>query len=86
MHYRGGNKGLYVVARIYSCSCLTVLPGPDWVLLSKTYKPLFAPLYIKTVTISNVSPYPNVTVTKSDAVMKKVKHYHRALLRFQGGH
>ena len=29
---------------ISSCSCLTVLPGPPWVLLSKTYKPLFAPL------------------------------------------
>ena len=27
-----------------SCSCLTVLPGPAWVLLSKTCKPLFAPL------------------------------------------
>ena len=30
---------------IYSCSCLTVLPGPAWVLLSKTNKPLFPPLY-----------------------------------------
>ena len=30
---------------ISSCSCLTVLPGPAWVLLSKTYKPLFEPLY-----------------------------------------
>ena len=29
---------------ISSCSCLTVLPGPAWVLLSKTYKPFFAPL------------------------------------------
>ena len=28
---------------ISSCSCLTVLPGPAWVLLSKTYKPLFPP-------------------------------------------
>ena len=27
------------------CSCLTVLPGPAWVLLSKTNKPLFSPLY-----------------------------------------
>ena len=26
---------------ISSCSCLTVLPGPAWVLLSKTCKPLF---------------------------------------------
>ena len=35
-----------MVAREMSCcSCLTVLPGPAWVLLSKTYKPLFAPLY-----------------------------------------
>ena len=31
---------------ICSCSCLTVLPGPAWVLLSKTCKPYFAPLYI----------------------------------------
>ena len=31
---------------ISSCSCLTVLPGPAWVLLSKTYKPLFTPLYM----------------------------------------
>ena len=30
---------------ISSCSCLTVLPAPAWVLLSKKYKPLFAPLY-----------------------------------------
>ena len=30
---------------ISSCFCLTVLPGPAWVLLSKTYKPLFTPLY-----------------------------------------
>ena len=38
---------MYVVARISSSSCLTVLPGPAWILLSKTYKPLFAPLYLK---------------------------------------
>ena len=31
---------------ISSCSCLTVLPGPAWVLISKTCKPLFAPLFI----------------------------------------
>ena len=30
---------------ISSCSCLTVLPGPARVLLSKTYITLFAPLY-----------------------------------------
>ena len=30
---------------ISSCSCLTVLPGPAWVMLSKTNKPLFYPLY-----------------------------------------
>ena len=29
---------------ISSCSCLTALPGPAWVLLSKTYKPLSYPL------------------------------------------
>ena len=32
---------------ISSCSCLTALPGPARVLLSKTYKPLFAPLYLR---------------------------------------
>ena len=32
---------------ISSCSCLNVLPGPAWVLLSKTYKPLFTPLYMQ---------------------------------------
>ena len=32
---------------ISSCSCLTVLPGPAWVLLSKTCKPLFTPLYMR---------------------------------------
>ena len=31
---------------ICSCSCLTVLSGPAWVLLSKKNKPLFPPLYI----------------------------------------
>ena len=30
---------------ISSCSCLTVLPGPAWLLLNKTYKPLFTLLY-----------------------------------------
>ena len=30
---------------ISSCSCLTALSGPAWVLLSKTCTPLFAPLY-----------------------------------------
>ena len=28
-----------------SCSCLSALPGPSWVLLSKTYKPFSLPLY-----------------------------------------
>ena len=31
---------------ISSCSCLTDLTGPARVLLNKTYKPLFPPLYI----------------------------------------
>ena len=26
------------LGEIYSCSCLTVLPGPAWVLLNKIYK------------------------------------------------
>ena len=29
----------------FSCSCLTVLPGPAWVLLSKTYKSYDSPQY-----------------------------------------
>ena len=33
------------LGEISSCSCLTVLPGPAWVLLSKTNIPLFPPLY-----------------------------------------
>ena len=32
---------------ISSCSCLTVLSGPAWVLLSKKNKSLFPPLYIR---------------------------------------
>ena len=44
--YRDRLKGLYVVLReISPCSCLTVLPGPAWVLLSKANKLLFPPLY-----------------------------------------
>ena len=31
---------------ICSCSCLHVLPGPAWVLLSKIYKPFMGSLYI----------------------------------------
>ena len=31
---------------ISSCSCLSVLPGPAWVLLNKICKPLFAPQYL----------------------------------------
>ena len=30
---------------ISSCSCLTVLPGPVWLLLNKIYIPLFRALY-----------------------------------------
>ena len=32
---------------ISSCSCLTALPGPTWVLLSKIYKPFPGSLYSK---------------------------------------
>ena len=37
--YREVNKGLYTtwLREFSSCSCLTVLPGPAWVLLSKKY-------------------------------------------------
>ena len=40
--YRGENKGLYMVARNFF---LLLLNCSAWVLLSKTYKPLFAPLH-----------------------------------------
>ena len=43
--------------QISSCSCLTVLPGPAWVLLSKTYKPLFTPLYIVHISFGGVFSY-----------------------------
>ena len=47
VNYRLGKiKVCTWLREISSCSCLTVLPGPAWVLLSKTCKPLFAPLYI----------------------------------------
>ena len=32
---------------VCSCSSLSVLPGPTWVLLSKIYKPFLGALYIK---------------------------------------
>ena len=34
-----------MVGRISSCSCLTFLPGPAWVLLSKIYKHFLGSLY-----------------------------------------
>ena len=40
-----GIKACTWLREIPSCSCLTVLPGPAWVLPSKTNKPLFTPLY-----------------------------------------
>ena len=42
--YREANKGFTWLREISACSCLTVLPGPAWVLLGKTCKPLFTPL------------------------------------------
>ena len=38
-------KGWYVVARIFSCCCLTVLPGPAWLLLNKICIPFSRSLY-----------------------------------------
>ena len=35
---------------IFSCSCLPVLPGPVWVLLSKIYRPFLGALYILSYT------------------------------------
>ena len=52
LHSTEGEIKVYTWLReISSCSCLTVLLGPAWVLLSKTYKPLFVPLYKKSVTV-----------------------------------
>ena len=39
-------KNLYVVAKNSSCSCLTVLPGPAWLLLNKICIPLFRAVYL----------------------------------------
>ena len=36
------------LGEISSCSCLTLLPGPAWVLLSKIYKPFPGSLYTVT--------------------------------------
>ena len=44
-HTEGKIKVCTWLREISSCSCLTVLLGPAWVLLSKTNKPLFSPLY-----------------------------------------
>ena len=49
--YRDRLKGLYVVARNFSllaCSCLTVLPGPAWLLLNKICIPFSRSLYCLT--------------------------------------
>ena len=45
--YRAPKNGLYVVARnlFLLGSCLPVLPGPAWILLSKIYIPFFGTLY-----------------------------------------
>ena len=44
--YRGEIKVCAWLLEISFCSCLTVLPGPAWVLLGKTNKPLFSLLYM----------------------------------------
>ena len=36
------------LGELSSCSCLTALPGPAWVLLSKIYKPFSRSLYNRT--------------------------------------
>ena len=44
-HYRAEKKSWYMVAReLSSCSCLTLLPGPAWVLLSKICQDFFSAL------------------------------------------
>ena len=45
---------------ISSWSCLTVLSGPVWILLSKTCKPLFAPLYSLSSSCSYPAPHRSV--------------------------
>ena len=53
--YRGVNKGLYVVARNFF---LLLLNCSAWVLLSKTYKPLFTPLYMVRFVLLGLMNYP----------------------------
>ena len=43
--YRAEKKSWYVVARNSSCSCLTFMPGPAWLLLSKICKDFFSALW-----------------------------------------
>ena len=50
LHTEPGIRACTWLREISSCSCFTVLPGPAWVLLSKTNKPLFLPLYLSTLT------------------------------------
>ena len=40
-----GIKACTWLGEISSCSCLTVLPGPAWLLLNKIYMSLFWALY-----------------------------------------
>ena len=47
-YFRARKKGLYTWLReISSCSRLTFLPGPAWLLLNKVCKPLFRALYMQ---------------------------------------
>ena len=52
-----GLKACTWLGEISSCSCLTALPDPAWVLLSKNYKPFSSPLqYISVIWPSDIRP------------------------------
>ena len=56
---------------ISSCSCLTDLPGPALVLLSKTYKSCSSPLYVKTVVLHTRLDSLTPTKTFINTMMEK---------------
>ena len=58
-----------------SCSCLTVLPGPPWVLLSKTYKPLFSPLYTHVGFLLSDAIFPRSGYIATSTVMGRSEHF-----------
>ena len=67
---------------ISSCSCLTVLPDPAWVLLSKTYKPLFPPLYyINFLIVHKMTKHLFIAYICSSTVLSCIIAHSRSLFR-----